>query len=136
MLKKNIKYTDYNGVERSEDFFFNLSKAEIMEMELTTEGGLAAMIQKIIDTQDTPQLIKIFKKLVLDAYGERSADGKQFIKINDQGVRLANRFAQTEAYSTLFMELATDANAASEFVNEIVPSEMSVSPASLPGVVN
>lgn len=136
MLKKNIKYTDYNGVERSEEFFFNLSKAEIMEMELTTEGGLAAMIQKIIDTQDTPQLIKIFKKLVLDAYGERSADGKQFIKINDQGVRLANRFAQTEAYSTLFMELATDANAASEFVNEIVPSEMSVSPASLPGVVN
>lgn len=122
MLKKTIEYTDYNDVKRKEDFYFNLTKAEIMEMELSTTGGLAEMIQKIIDTQDTPQIIKLFKELVLKAYGEKSADGKRFIK-NDE---VRDGFAQTEAYSELFMELATDANAAAAFVNGIVPKDLEV----------
>lgn len=122
MLKKTIEYTDYNDVKRKEDFYFNLTKAEIMEMELSTTGGLAEMIQKIIDTQDTPQIIKLFKELVLKAYGEKSADGKRFIK-NDE---IRDGFAQTEAYSELFMELATDANAAAAFVNGIVPKDLEV----------
>lgn len=120
MLKKTIAYTDYNGVERKEDFYFNLSKAEIMEMELGTAGGFAEMIQKIIDAQDGPTLIKIFKDLVLKAYGEKSADGKRFIKSEE----LSKEFEQTEAYSNLFMELATDANAASDFVNGIIPADI------------
>lgn len=119
MLKKTIAYTDYNGVERKEDFYFNLSKAEILEMEMSTVGGLAEMINKIVTTQDAPAIIKIFKELILKAYGEKSADGKQFIKSKD----LSNAFSQTEAYSVLFMELATDADAASKFVNGIVPAD-------------
>ncbi len=83
MLKKTIKYTDYNNAERTEDFYFNLSKAEVMEMEMTTTGGLAEQITKIIAAQDNPSIIKIFKNLVLKSYGEKSPDGKRFIK-NDE----------------------------------------------------
>ena len=132
MLKKTIEYTDYNDVKRKEDFYFNLTKAEIMEMELSTTGGLAEMIQKIIDTQDTPQIVKLFKDLVLKAYGEKSADGKRFIKNDD----IRDGFAQTEAYSELFMELATDDNAAASFVNAIVPKDLEVPQDELPASVN
>lgn len=121
MIKKTIKYPDYNGTERTEDFFFNLSKAELAEMELSTEGGFAEMVEKIIAAQDRPALIKIFKDLILRSYGEKSADGKRFIKSEE----LSIAFSQTEAYSQLFMELATDAQAASEFVNGVVPVEVS-----------
>ena len=124
MLKKTITYTDYNGVERTEDFWFNLSKAEIMEMELSTTGGLAEMIDNVVKAQDAPSIIKIFKDLVLKAYGEKSPDGKRFIKVNDAGIPLSIGFSQTEAYSQLFMELATDAKAASDFVNGIIPANM------------
>ena len=124
MLKRTIEYTDYNDVARKEDFYFNLTKAEITEMELSTEGGLTEMIQKIVAAQDTPSIVKVFKDLILKAYGEKSPDGKQFVKIDENGVKLANRFAQTEAYSVLFMELATDVNAATAFVNGIIPSNI------------
>lgn len=120
MLKKEIAYTDYNGVERKETFYFNLSKAEIMEMEMTTVGGFAEMIQKIVDAQDAPSIIKTFKDLVLKSYGEKSPDGKRFIKTEE----LRDSFEQTEAYSTLFMELATNAAAATEFINGIIPADL------------
>lgn len=126
MLKKTITYTDYNGTERTEDFYFNLTKAEIMEMELSATGGLAEMITRVIAAQDAPSIVKIFKDLVLKAYGEKSADGKRFIKSEE----IATAFAQTEAYSILFMELATDTDAASEFVNGIVPSDVQQASAS------
>ena len=80
MLKKTINYTDYNGTERNDDFYFNLTKAEIMEMEMSTAGGLAEMIQNIVKAQDGPAIIKIFKDLVLKAYGQQSPDGNRFIK--------------------------------------------------------
>lgn len=128
MLKKAITYTDYNGNERTEDFYFNLSKAEIMEMEMGTTGGLAEMIKKIVAEQDAPAIIKIFKDLVLKAYGEKSPDGKRFMKVKD-GVRLCDAFAETEAYSILFMELATDADAAAKFVNGIIPADIDTSKA-------
>ena len=120
MLKKTITYHDYNDVERTEDFYFNLSKAELLEMELGTSGVLAEMIRKIVAAQDAPSIIKVFKELVLKAYGEKSADGKRFIKSPEH----SEAFAQTEAYSQLFMELATDEKQAAIFVNGIVPSEM------------
>lgn len=126
MLKKTITYTDYNGVERTEDFYFNLNKAEIMEMELSVNGGLAEMIKQIINTNDAPAIVKTFKELVLKAYGEKSPDGKRFIKSDE----LREAFEQTEAYSILFMELATNSDAASNFVNGIVPSDMSQAAAS------
>lgn len=117
MLTKTVTYTDYNGLERTEKFYFNLTEAEIAEMELTTEGGLEAMITKMIEAQDVPSLITLFKDLILRSYGEKSADGRRFIK-NDE-IRAA--FSQTEAYSILFMELAFDADKAAEFVNGITP---------------
>lgn len=117
MLKKTITYTDYNGVERTEDFYFNLTKAEVMEMEMSTSGGLSEMINKIVATQDAPAIIKIFKDIILKSYGEKSLDGKKFVKSEE----LSNAFSQTEAYSMLFMELATDTEAASNFINAIVP---------------
>ena len=120
MIKKTITYTDYNGVERTEDFYFNLTKAEIMEMELSTTGGLADTITRIVKAQDAPAIIKIFKELILKAYGEKSQDGKRFKKSEE----ISNAFSQTEAYSILFMELAIDADAASAFVNGIVPTDM------------
>ena len=118
MLKKTITYTDYNDVTHTETYYFNLSKAECMEMEMSTSGGLTEMINKIIETRDVPAIIKIFKDLILKAYGVKSPDGKRFIKSEE----LSTAFAQTEAYSVLFMELATNAEEAAAFVNGIMPS--------------
>lgn len=120
MIKETITYTDYNGVERKEDFYFNLTKAEIMEMEMSTKGGLAEMIQRIVAAQDQPAIIKIFKELIIKAYGVKSPDGKRFIK----NAEVVDEFVQTEAFSQMFMKLATDADAAAKFVNGIVPADM------------
>ena len=120
MLKKKVTYTDYNGVERTEDFYFNLTKAEIAEMELSVVGGYTEMIQKIISAQDTPTLVRIFKELVLKSYGEKSLDGKRFMKSDE----ISTAFAQTEAYSEIFMELATNADAAAAFVQGVIPKDM------------
>lgn len=117
MLKKTITYTDYNGTTRKEDFYFNLTQAEVTELEVSVEGGLVEMINRIVAAQNGKVIIETFKDIILRAYGEKSPDGRRFIK--NQEVRDA--FAQTEAYSNLFMELATDAKAASEFFNGIVP---------------
>lgn len=124
MLKKTIKYTDYNEVERTEDFYFNLSKAEVLEMEMSTAGGLKEHIEKIIAAQDHSTLVKLFKDLVLKTYGEKSPDGKRFIK--NQELRTA--FSETEAYSDLFMELAMNTDAAVAFVNGIVPKVAPAAP--------
>ena len=120
MVVEKIKYTDFNGVEREEEFMFNLTEAEITEMELTTDGGLSDSIKKIIAAQDTPQIIKVFKMLLLKSYGEKSADGRRFVKSD----KLSEEFAQTNAYSQLFMKLATDDKAAVAFINGIMPDSM------------
>ena len=120
MVVEKIKYTDFNGLEREEEFMFNLTEAEITEMELTTDGGLSDSIKKIIAAQDTPQIIKVFKMLLLKSYGEKSADGRRFVKSD----KLSEEFAQTNAYSQLFMKLATDDKAAVAFVNGIMPDSM------------
>lgn len=121
MLKKTITYRDYNDVERTEDFYFNLTKAEVLEMEMSVSGGLAEMITRIVAAQDQPSIMKIFKDLILKAYGEKSPDGKKFVKSDE----LSTAFSQTEAYSQLYVELATNADEASKFVNGIIPADMS-----------
>lgn len=120
MLKKTITYKDYNDVERTEDFYFNLNEAEMIEMELGKEGGLSEFLKKIVATKDQPELIKMFKDLVLKAYGEKSADGKRFVKSDE----IAIAFSQTGAYPKLFMELATNAELAADFVKAIVPNDI------------
>ena len=120
MLKKTITYEDFNGVERKEDFYFNLSKAEIMEMQFGTVGGLDVMLKKIIDAKDVKSIMDTFKMLIIKAYGIKSDDGRRFIKSEE----IAKEFEQTEAYSILYMELASDDNAAAEFVNGIIPKDV------------
>lgn len=120
MLKKTITFTDYNGVERTEDFYFNLNKAEVMEMEMGTTGGFAEMINGIIAAKDVPALISIFKDMILKAYGQKSPDGRRFIKSKE----LSEEFSQTEAYVSLYMELATNDEAAANFVNGIMPKDL------------
>lgn len=125
MISRTITYTDYNGNERTEEFFFNLTKAEVLEMELSTDGGLVAMYERIVAAQDGKTLIELFKDLVLRSYGVKSPDGRKFIK-NDE---VRDDFAQTEAYSILFTELATDAKAAAKFFNGVIPAPDPVTPA-------
>ena len=121
MLKKTMTYTDYDGNERTEDFYFNLTKAEIMEMELGVSGGLTGLIQRIVQAHDVPAIVAEVKKFVLASYGKKSPDGKRFVKSPE----LTEEFTQTEAYSQLFMELATDADAVSTFINGVVPADVS-----------
>ena len=132
MIKKTITYEDYNGVERTENFYFNLNKAEVLEMEMGTEGGMAETIQKIVDAKDAPAIIRVFKDLVLKAYGVKSDDGRRFMKTKPDGTRYADDFKETEAYSQIFMELATDDKAAAAFINGIVPADLAQK-ADLPG---
>lgn len=128
MVKKTITYNDYNGVKRTEDFYFNLNEAEVMEMELGVTGGMAEMIQRIVQAQDGPTIIQTFKDVVLRSYGVKSPDGKRFIK-NDT---LREEFSQTEAYSQLFMKLATDSKEAADFVNGIMPKKAEAAKSSIP----
>ena len=118
MIKKTISYTDYNGIERTEDFYFNLTKAEIADMELSTTGGFSELVKKIVDAKNVPQLVEIFKTVLHKAYGVKSPDGRRFMK-NEE---LWLEFKETEAYSQLYMELATDDKKAADFINGVIPN--------------
>jgi len=117
MLKKTITYTDYNGTEWTEDFYFNISKAELMDMEMGINGGMSTMINKIIATHDNAALYKLFTDLITKAYGEKSLDGKRFVKSKE----LSDSFVQTEAYSALLDEFLSNSESAAAFVNGILP---------------
>ena len=139
LIKQFISTKRIEGCsKRTEDYYFNLSKAELLEMEVGTTGGYAEKVQAIIDAKDSPDIMKIFKELLLKAYGEKSADGKRFIKIDDNGRPLAIAFEQTPAYSEIFMELATDADAGSAFINGILPADLikEANKAALPKAAN
>ena len=124
MYIKTIEYKDYDGNTRKEDFYFNLNTAEIMEMELSKDGGFKNWVARIANAQNTPELIKIFKSLILMTYGEKSLDGKSFIKEDPiTGRKLCKDFEQTAAYPVLFMELATNDEAAAEFINKVIPAD-------------
>ena len=117
VLKKTITWEDFNGEEVSEDFFFHLSKAELVELEMSYEGGMSEWFKKIIAAQDGKTIMEFVKKIILASYGQKSADGRRFVKTQE----LRDDFAQTEAYSSLFMSLVTDAEATAEFANGILP---------------
>lgn len=121
MLKKTIKYTDYNGNEREEDFYFNLTKAECAKLEMSTEGGLEALANRMIQAQNGKEIIETFEKIVFMAYGEKSPDGRRFVKGENQ--ELAKAFAETPAYDQLFMELITSDETMADFVNGIIPQD-------------
>jgi hypothetical protein len=120
LLKKTITYENFNEETVSEDFFFHLSKAELIELEMSHDGGLSASLQRIVELEDKKAVIAEFKNIILSSYGKKSEDGRRFIK--NQALR--EEFESSEAYSTLFMELVTDTDAAVEFINGIIPKGM------------
>lgn len=119
MYKITESYTDYDGNERKEDFYFNFTEAELAKMELSVTGGLTTIIQRAIDAKDVPSLIKIFEDLISKSYGQKSLDGRRFIKSPE----ILEEFKQTEAYSQIYMRMATDEKAAAEFVNNVMPKK-------------
>ena len=120
MIKKTVTYVDYNGVERTEDFYFNLSKAEVAEMEMSVEGGFSKMLEEIVASKDNVKIVSLFKQMVLKAYGEKSADGRRFVKSEE----ISKAFSETEAYSEIFMSLALNESEAAAFVNGIMPANL------------
>ncbi len=116
MLKKTITYTDYDGVERTEDFYFNLSKAELIRMECGVKGGLTKKLEEISKSADPTQIMPVFEDIILKSYGKKSDDGKFFRK----SAELSEEFSQSEAYSELMVELIRDETAASNFVNGLI----------------
>lgn len=120
MLKKTISYVDYDGNTRTEDFYFNLTKAEITSMYASVSGGLDKQLKKVIDAQDMPKLMELFRTILQLSYGEKSDDGRRFVKSPE----IFENFSQTEAYSEIFMELCTDSDAAAKFIDAILPADM------------
>ena len=118
MLAKEITYTDYDGVSRTETFYFNLNKAELMELNLSIEGGLEKKIKDIVAAKDIPAIAAAFKEILLKAYGVKSPDGRRFIKSPE----LSKEFTETEAYSELFIELLSSAENAAKFIEQIIPA--------------
>lgn len=120
MKKMTIKYTDFNGVEREEDFWFNLTEAEIMDMNLSKKGGLEAVIKQIINTQDVPALAELFKSIINKSYGIKSPDGRNFVKSE----KILADFVSTQAYSNMYMMLITNTDKATEFINGVVGEQI------------
>ena len=127
MFKKTINYVDYNGEKRSGIYYFHLNKADIVELQMGVKGGLMEKLQEAIRTDDAPFIMDTFRKIIRKSYGEKSIDGKSFVKfkiVDGARVELADLFEQTPAYSELFVELLTDDNAADEFMRNVIPAEM------------
>lgn len=124
MYVKKIKYTDFNGTERERPFYFNLTEAELMEMESSVNGGLTEYGRRIMECQNVPELMKMFKELILMTYGEKSLDGDRFIKDDPVRGHLADEFVQTNAYSELYMEFLNNPDSAAEFFNNVIPAKL------------
>lgn len=120
MIKKTVTYTDFDGNERTEDFYFHLTEQELTEWELSVDGGLSGVLTRIVNSSDNKKLIEIFKDLLIKSYGVKTPDGRGFVK-NEE---VLNNFKYTQAFSDIYMELATDDKAAAEFVNGVIPASL------------
>ena len=120
MLKKTVTYKDYNGIERTEDHFFNMNEAEIAKMEMSVNGGLTTHLRRVLAAQDQVAIIDLVDDLLKRSYGVKSIDGRKF----EKSEAIWNEFKNTEAYSIIFMEVAFNAEKASEFVNGILPADL------------
>ena len=120
MLKKTITYTDYDGMERTEDFWFNLSKTELTKLDAELPGGVLGVLRKIIDKKDRKALVDFIETLILRSYGEKTLDGKRFVKTPD----MTEEFMQTPAYDELFMSIISDTDSQTNFINGVIPQSM------------
>lgn len=120
MFKRTVTYTDFNGVEKTEDVYFHLSKSELLKMELGREGRMTTALDRIVKAKNVPELMKEFDFFIRAAYGERSADGRSFIKSKE----LSDAFANTIPYDIIFTELITDDDKAADFINKLIPEDL------------
>lgn len=120
MIKKTVTYKDFDGNERTEDFYFHLTEQELTEWELSIDGGLSGVLKRITQSKDTRKIMEIFKALLIKSYGVKTADGRGFVKNQE----VLDNFTCTQAFSDLYMELATNDKAASEFVNGVIPQHL------------
>ena len=127
MIIRSFKYKDLSGLEREEECYFNLSEAEILELQTTHEGGFVEELQRVIKMQDQPAIARLLKKFILDSYGERSADGRFFYKEDEEGHKLSRKFKASPAYDQLYVELMTNDAKAAEFINGIIPVSVATS---------
>jgi hypothetical protein len=131
MLTKKIKYTDFRGVEREDEFMFHLAKNKVVEMEVSRSGGMTSFINRVISEGDGEALMREFRKIIRLSYGKISDDGRRFI----QSEELSDEFEQTNAYDVLFMQLVTNAEAAAAFVNGILPKDLNIDDATVKRIV-
>jgi len=124
MYRKVIEYSDYNGEKRTEVAYFNFDASELIEMLYRSNGNLPGIVDKINETKDLAKLIDIWKDWILRSYGDKSSDGKYFLKEDDEGRPLYRKFKQSKAFSELYLKLATDSDAAAEFVNGVIPNDL------------
>ena len=124
MYCKTINYQDYDGKDRSEVHYFNLDEGELMEMYMSVPGGYPAMLERVVAEQREPELFKIFKEIVTKSYGEKTSDGKYFLKEDEDGRPLVRKFVQSRAYSALMMEFMTNTQSFTDFANKIIPAAM------------
>ena len=120
MIKKTVTFTDFDGNKRTEDFYFHLTEQELTEWELSVDGGLSGVLTRIVNSQDTKTLIGIFKDILMKSYGVKTPDGRGFVKNKE----VLNNFTCTQAFSDIYMELATDDKAAAEFINGVMPASL------------
>lgn len=120
MHKITMTYEDFNGESVTEDLYFNLSKAELLEMNFNARGGLVNYIEAIMNARDTQEIAEFFKLILVKSYGEKTPDGKHFMKTPE----IAQKFQCSVPYSELYVKLSTDAAAASEFINSIIPKSL------------
>jgi len=120
MIKKTIVYTDFNDQTVTEEHYFNLSRAELIELEISTEGGYGAFLEGVSQSKDNAFIFQQFKKILLDTYGKKSEDGKRFLK----SAEISKEFEESEAYSQLIFDFFTDPEAAGKFFTELVPTGM------------
>lgn len=128
MIKKTITYVDYLGTQRTEDFYFNLSKHELSDMQMSVDGGYKALLDKIMNAKNNKEIYKTFVKIVLDSYGELSPDGRYHLKEDDEGHKLSRRFKQSPAYDALMDEICKNETTIAEFVNGLLPKEVKETP--------
>lgn len=121
MIKKTITYEDYLGTVRTEDFYFNLSKSELQDMQMSVEGGLNAKLDQMIQAKNNTDIYNAFVDIVLAAYGELSPDGRYHLKEDENGHKLYKKFKQSPAYDVLMDEICKDESSIAEFCNGIIP---------------
>ena len=117
MIIESLTYKNFKGEEVTRKLYFNISKPEFMDLQLSEEEGLSDLIHRVIDAKDNAEIVRVFKKILLTAYGELSGDGETFMK----SAEISHKFECSAAYEHLYMKMLENAEYAANFVNQLVP---------------